>query len=105
VNLAGFSSATPIADMDLTGVTALGPGAAAGPSGKGPAYFHITMPFEVESGFVAPVFELNDLNFTPGNSVVAVDNVTITIVPEPGTLLIWFLLSAAAWSRRRRGPG
>jgi hypothetical protein len=103
VNVAGFTAAMAIADLDFTGVTALGPGAATGPSPKGLSYLRVTMPFEVVSGFVVPLFEVNNLNFVTADSVAAVDNVSISAVPEPAPVLLCFLLAAAAWSRRWRG--
>ena len=98
----GFTAVLPIVDMDYRGVTALGAGTTTGPSPKGTDYLRVTMPFALTSGEVAPVFEVGDLNFAPSDSVAAVDNVTITLVPEPSGTLLALVVAAAACGRRRR---
>ena len=98
----GFTAVLPIVDMDYRGVTALGSGAATAPSPKGPVYLRVTMAFAAEAGSVAPVFEVNDLNFAPSDSVAAIDNVTIILVPEPSGAFLALFASGAACGWRRR---
>ena len=100
INPVGFTTAVAVADLDLSGITALGASATIGQSSKGFPYLRIIMPIQVVKGVVA-VFELSNLNFVGSDSVVAVDNVTIELIPEPSALALvlpgaWFLL------RRRR---
>jgi hypothetical protein len=97
----GFTTALAVADLDLSGITALAATATTGPSAKGLPYLRITMPIQVVKGVVA-VFELSDLNFASSDSVVAVDNVTIELIPEP-TVPFLCLPVALFMLRRRRG--
>jgi hypothetical protein len=102
LNQAGFDQALAVADLDFRGITALGLGVEAGPSPKGRSYVRITMPFELAGGGVAPLFEVNNLNFITGDSIAAVDNVSIRVVPEPSAALLCLVGSALLLGRRGR---
>jgi hypothetical protein len=99
INPVGFTTALAVADLDLSGITALGATATIGQSSKGFPYLRIIMPIQVEKGVVA-VFELSDLNFVASDSVVAVDNVTIELIPEPAVPFL--TLPVAFFMLRRR---
>lgn len=102
VGLTGFDTALPVLDMDYRGVTALGPGALTLPSPKGAGYLRVTMPFALTAGVAVPLFEVNDLNFIPSDSVAAVDNVSIALVPEPTAAALILPVAIMACRRRRR---
>jgi hypothetical protein len=98
----GFSGFLAILDLDRNGVSASAPGLTWGPSPKGPAYLRASLEFTPADAFVAPVFELANLNFLTADSVAAIDNVTITVVPEPRAALLVFPVLAATALRRKR---
>jgi uncharacterized protein (TIGR03382 family) len=100
---AGFSGALAVLDLDSSGITAAAPGLQTGPSPKGPSYLRVAIEFTPADVFIAPVFDLQSLNFNAADSVVVVDNVTITAVPECGVaaLAAWGLLLGLAVRRRR----
>lgn len=102
VDLVGFDSALAVVDLDFRGITALGQGALAGPSPKGGAYQRITMLFVSAGGVVVPLFEVNNLNFITGDSIAAVDNVSIRVIPEPSVALLCLSSAAVLLGRRRR---
>jgi len=54
----------------------------------GPEWSHLTVNFENSYNYVVPAFELLDSNFVNNDSNLLVDNVAVSIIPEPGTLVI-----------------
>jgi hypothetical protein len=100
-----FSDVIAVADFDSGGVaapTATAPGVTIGQSVKGPSYRRLEFQFAHPGGFVAPVFEVNNLNGVTGDSVAVIDNVTLTLVPEPAAPLLAALTTVLCLMRRRR---
>ena len=98
---ASFSSVVEVANFDFRGMY----GAAAvtvSASPKGAQYQHLGYEWYHAGGAYAPVFDLTDLNYIDGDSLMAVDNVSITAVPEPG--VGWLMAGTCVWVcwRRRR---
>lgn len=107
-DLGSFSDVIPVADFDSGGAdnpTAVAPGVVIGPSPKGPEYRRLELQFAHPGGYLAPVFEINSLNGVAGDSTAAIDNVSITVVPEPSfPALVVLTGSVFAGCFRRRVP-
>lgn len=65
-----------------------------------PGWASLSVPFSTSRSFVTFVMEEIDLNLTPGDSALAFDNVSVTVIPEPSSPL--FLLFAIGLSLARR---
>jgi hypothetical protein len=103
----GFSDVIEVADFDSGGVdapTASATGVTIGPSDKGPEYRRLEFSFDHPGGGIAPVFEVNGLNGIAGDSVAVVDQVTLTLVPEPTVSLLILCSCLFAAVRRSRSP-
>lgn len=100
-----FTSVNNLFDADFNGAV-FSSGVNTSPSVLGQNWLHVTFQFIVlAQTYVAPVFELFDLDFTEGSKLL-VDNVEIksrmTVVPEPSTVLL-FSVAAGALFRRKKG--
>lgn len=102
LELGVYDHSIALLDMDATGVFSSG-GTITG-STLGPDWAHFSMTFENNYNYVIPTFELLDLNFVDNDSQVFLDNIILSPVPEPSTLVLLASgLLMGALRRRRRG--
>lgn len=99
-----FDDVTPLMDLDASG--ALNVAGVLSPSVAGPNWTHFSFDFTNNYSYVIPVFELLDFNFVSADSVVSLDNVSITqptgVVPEPATLTLMAMGLAGCIATRKR---
>jgi hypothetical protein len=69
------------------------------PSDKGEDWVRYTGEFALAYAYAIPVFELNEENRIAGDSRVALDNLSVILVPEPASLAY---LMAGIWACRMR---
>lgn len=81
-----FDDATGLMDMDPAGV--FNNAGVVGPSVKGTGWLNFSHTFNLAYDYVAIAFELAGLNGTSGDSSMSIDNVSIVMVPEPGTIAL-----------------
>jgi len=82
----GFAEAIPLFDLDSTG--AFNVNGTLGPSSKGVDWVKFTLTFNSTHEFLAPVFDLRDLNTINNDSAAAFDNVVLRAVPEPSAAVV-----------------
>ena len=95
-----FAASLALMDLDYIGpYNVLG---TIGASIKGPQWSHYTGTFTTSNTYSILAFELDSLNETSGDSAVRIDNISITVVPEPASILLVALGLAFLLSTRRR---
>lgn len=104
-----YAQAMGLFDLDSNGAFNVAAGASIGASPKGAGWARFTLmqpatPAITGPGFATVAFEFHNLNGVGADSVVGIDNVSLTaLVPEPGSAAL-LLLSASALLRRQRRP-
>lgn len=94
-----YNAALDVASFDFRGIFAA-TGTRLGASPKGPLYQRLGFEWQHDGGTFAPVFDLVELNYTDGDSVMVIDNVTVSPVPEPSLVLL--LAGTVVWYNCRR---
>ncbi len=104
-----FGGASGVGLFDLIG-TEFVPGLAqVGPSPLAAGWLRCSYSITLNRTHAIPVFEIYNLNGIPGDSWVLVDQVRLTLIPEPATPVLMFiglaLLHLLPRRHRRRGGG
>lgn len=100
-----YSERLDLFDLDRTGLSILTNEIRLRPLLTRAGWVNLTLPVTSPLPFVTLVIEEIDLNFTPGDSVVALDEVSMFVVPEPSTVLSLLLsIGFFLMTTRRRLP-
>jgi hypothetical protein len=94
-----FDDAMALMDIDAMRLTLFQ--GLTSPSAKGGDWLHFTYSFNNTFGYAAPAFEIDNLNGTVGDSRLYVDNVVVSVVPEPGALGMMTMGMFVLMSRKR----
>ncbi len=101
-----FDQAVGLFDLDASGAFNVAAGAAFGPSPKGAGWTRYTLSQVMApgspAGFATLAFEFYNLNGSASDSVVAIDNVSLVTVPEPGAAALLVPATVCLLVRRRR---
>ena len=99
-----FDQAVGLFDLDSSGAFNVASGAAFGPSPKGAGWTRYSLSQVMApgspAGYATLAFEFYNLNGSGSDSVVAIDNVSLVAVPEPGAFPL--LIPATVWLLLRR---
>jgi hypothetical protein len=88
-------------NADYLGTFDVHPDAVIGPSGKGAGWSHFSISATAPMDWVIPSFELLNLNGQNDDSRFLIDNVSLTVVPEPATSLLLACGAAGLLLRRK----
>jgi hypothetical protein len=99
-----YSERLDLFDLDRTGLSILADAITLNFIATPPGWVNVTLPVTPSHPFMTLVVEEFDFNLTPQDSVVALDNLSILVVPEPSPFFTLILALGFSLTTRRRLP-